>query len=87
MPFFEVIMKGYKVFYVEADDEDSALSHDVVADESNSFMWGEIDWEYDSTTVHTKYETSEMNDEAIEQMKRHSMPVFDKEGKNLTTNH
>lgn len=65
MPYFEIVMVGYKHFVVEADSEEEALNHHAVHEEESCF--GEVEWEHDETRV-----TCEVSEHVIE----HERNVF-----------
>lgn len=44
MPLYKVTITGSKTFFIEAEDEDSALDNEVVSDEMMSSI-GEFQWE------------------------------------------
>jgi len=47
---FEVILKQYKVFYVEANDREEVLESCFVEDEARS-SFGDFHWETDDTDI------------------------------------
>lgn len=46
---FEIVMKSFKSFYVEAASQEEAFEMDVVDDEASSF--GRIGWEHEETAA------------------------------------
>ena len=47
---YEISMTAFKTFYVEAFDQEDALTHPAVEDEHSSFGY-EVDWEPEGTEV------------------------------------
>lgn len=50
MPLYEMTVKAYKTFYVEADSEEDAIEHDQAHREFS--RWGDIEYEPDEMSVH-----------------------------------
>ena len=57
MKLFRVRLTAYKTFYVEANDEEEALEHSKVDEESNS-CFGDIPWDFDEADVYEHHSDS-----------------------------